>query len=310
MAKRPFGGTRVVCAGNLVHDEVFHVDAIPSSGIKTGVLDYYERYGGPAATAAVAICRLGGRASYWGRVGADPAGKKAMRLLRGYGVDCEGVTVFPEARTLRSIVLVDSRGERSIVSDRRSLPRDASMLTGRPLDDAGVLLADTRWPEGAALALERARAEGIVTVLDADGGSPSDNAALIAMADHVVFSSEGLRDYAGEGDPAELLRRCVARPGQVLAVTRGPAGSLWLLDGELVAVPAFEVRVVDTTGCGDVFHGAYALGLCEGMEPLEAARFAAAVAALKAVRGQGWDGMADRAAVEALMRGEPEPVEA
>lgn len=308
--QRAPGRARVVCAGNLVHDEVFQVEAIPASGIKTGVLDYEERYGGPAATAAVAICRLGGRASYWGRVGADPAGEQALRLLRGHGVDCEGVAVVPGARTLRAIVLVDRRGERSIVSDRRALPRDASLLARLPLDDAGILLADTRWPEGAGLALERARAEGIVTVLDADGGSPADNARLIALADHVVFSSEGLRDHAGEGDPEELLRRCAARPGQVLAVTRGAAGSLWLLDGELVAVPAFPVRVVDTTGCGDVFHGGYALGLCEGMRPLEAARFAAAVAALKAARGRGWDGMADRPAVEALMAKEPALLEA
>jgi sulfofructose kinase len=292
---------RIVCVGNLVHDEVFQVDAIPSSGIKTGVLAYDERYGGPAATAAVAICRLGGLAAYWGRVGADPAGEKALRIMRDEGVDCGDVVVVEGGRTLRAIVLVDARGERSIVSDRRSLPSDPTPLTYASLDDAGVVLADTRWPEGAALALDRARQAGIVTVLDADGGSPAVNAGLIAKADHVVFSSEGLRDFAGEGDAATLLRRCATRPGQVLAVTRGVAGSLWLLNGELVPVPAFPVTVVDTTGCGDVFHGAYALGLCEGLEPLDAARFAAAAAALKAARGRGWEGMADRGAVEALM---------
>jgi hypothetical protein len=59
--------------------------------------------------------------------------------------------------------------------------------------------------------------------------------------------------------------------------------------------------MTDTTGCGDVFHGAYALGLCEGMAPLEAARFATAAAALKGERARGWNGMADRAAVEALL---------
>jgi sulfofructose kinase len=291
----------VVCVGNLVQDEVFHVDAIPSSGIKTGVLGYEERYGGPAATAAVAICRLGGRAAYWGRVGDDPAGAKALRLMREAGVDCAGVAAFENARTLRAIVIVDARGERAIVSDRRSLPSDAGCLAGASLAGAGVVLADTRWPEGAAMAFERAKQAGIPTVLDADGGSPTLNAGLIAAADHVVFSSEGLKDHAGEGDPGTLLRRCAGRPGQVLAVTQGAAGSLWLLDGELVPVPACRVKVVDTTGCGDVFHGAYALALNEGRAPLEAARFASATAAIKAARGQGWAGMADRPAVEALM---------
>jgi sulfofructose kinase len=55
--------TRIICVGNLVHDEVFHVDSLPASGIKTGVLSYHSRFGGPAATAALAICRFGGSAS-------------------------------------------------------------------------------------------------------------------------------------------------------------------------------------------------------------------------------------------------------
>src|SRR5690606_25143617 len=262
----------VVCVGNLVQDEVFHVDTIPSSGIKTGVLGYEERYGGPAATAAVAIRRLGGRAAYWGRVGDDPAGAKALRLMREAGVDCAGVAVFEGSRTLRAIVIVDAHGERAIVSDRRSLPTEATHLAAASLTGAGVMLADTRWPQGAAPAFERAKEAGIPTVLDADGGSPAHNERLITAADHVVFSSEGLKDHAGEGDLAALLQRCATRPGQVLAVTRGAAGSLWLLDGELVSVPACRVQVVDTTGCGDVFHGAYALALGEGRSPLEAAR--------------------------------------
>ncbi|WNJ91558.1 PfkB family carbohydrate kinase [Bosea sp. 685] len=295
---------RIVCVGNLVHDEVFQVDALPSSGIKTGVLDYQSRFGGPAATAAVAICSLGGVASYWGRVGADAAGEAAIRIMSGHGVDCAGVAMIRDCRTLRAIVLVDGRGERSIVSDRRGLPPDPAVLPTDPLDDVAVVLVDSRWPAGAEIALDRARAAGISTVLDADGGTPADNERLVAKADHVVFSSEGLRDFAGEGAPDELLRRCAGGPGKVFAVTRGAAGSLWLLGGEIVCVPSFQVVMADTTGCGDVFHGAYALGLGEGMPPLEAARFATAAAALKGERAQGWNGMADRTAVASLMAAE------
>jgi sulfofructose kinase len=138
-------------------------------------------------------------------------------------------------------------------------------------------------------------------VLDADGGAADDNQALIDRADHVVFSSEGLRDHAGEGSAAEQLRHCAGAGGKIVAVTRGSAGSLWLIDGEIVAVPAFKVAVADTTGCGDTFHGAYALALSEGRPPLAAARFASAAAAVKAQRGRGWDGMGDRAAIETML---------
>src|SRR5207253_6468491 len=127
----------------------------------------------------------------------------------------------------------------------------------RGLEGVKAVLVDSRWPAGAAAVLARARAAGVVTVLDADGGAPADSERLIGMADHVVFSSEGLRDFAGEGSEAELLRRCATVPGKIVAVTRGAEGSLWLIGGEVVSVPAFRVSVADTTGCGDVFHGAY-----------------------------------------------------
>jgi len=89
---------KIVCVGNLVHDEVFQVESLPSSGTKIGALAYQQRYGGSAATAAVAICRLGGAAAYWGRVGSDAAGHGAIHLMRELGVDCSGVSVLPEHR--------------------------------------------------------------------------------------------------------------------------------------------------------------------------------------------------------------------
>lgn len=297
---------RIVCVGNVVQDEVFRVLVLPGAGIKTAVLGYEERFGGPAATAAFAICRLGGSAAFRGRVGDDAAGREAVRRLVAAGVDCADVVVMPEGRTLRSIVLVDARGERGIVSDRRSLADSAPAWGTEGFSDAAAVLADTRWPAGAAAALAQARRAGVVTVLDVDGGAPEDNRRLIEMTDHVVFSAEGLHDYVGAGEPEALLRRSAAGAGKVFAVTRGAAGSLWLIDGVCHAVPAFPVEVVDTTGCGDVFHGAYAFALVEGRAPLEAARFASAVAAVKAQRGNGWDGMADRAAVEALFAAHPE----
>lgn len=91
-----------------------------------------------------------------------------------------------------------------------------------------------------------------------------------------------------------------------LAVTLGAGGSLWWRDGAARHLLAPRVAARDTTGCGDVFHGAYALALAEGASVEAAARFATAAAALKAERGEGWAGMPDRTAVEALVqRGSP-----
>ena len=274
---------RIICVGNGVLDQVYEVDALPRAGVKTAARAFRESGGGPAATAALAIARLGGQAAWWGRVGDDTAGRYIRDELTRHGVDLSGVCTVPGARTVRATVIVDSAGERSILVDRFGMPSDAAFLADHDLAGAAVLLADTRWPEGSAFALRRAAELGVLRVLDVDGGDPAILEELVGLADHVVFSDEGLADFAGPGPAAERLSRAASCLGGI------------------VAVPAFPVPVRDTTGCGDVFHGAYALGLAEGMPPLDAARFAAAAAALKAVNGRGWDGMPDRAAIEKIM---------
>jgi sulfofructose kinase len=116
-----------------------------------------------------------------------------------------------------------------------------------------------------------------------------------------VFSDEGLTDLVGPGEIEARLQRAARRVRGIVAVTCGAAGSLWWIDGKILQVSAFRVHARDTTGCGDVFHGAYALGLAEAMPPLVAARFASAAAAAKAARGMGWDGMPDRKLIDSMM---------
>jgi sulfofructose kinase len=290
-------GPSIICVGNVVRDEVFHVDKLPSAGLKTDVLHYEERFGGPAATAAVAIAHLGGRAAYWGRIGKDAAGDSVIGALTRHNVDSSGVAVIPAGRTTRAVVTVDRRGERSIMIDRLGLPRETNLLPPKLPDDASVVLVDTRWPAGAAAALEYAKDKRIPSVLDADGGAREEIARLVDKADYIIFSSQGMTEFAGEGTPIDQLRRLTHLAPRTLAVTCGAEGSVWSIGHEITVVPAFRLAVRDTTGCGDVFHGAYALALGEGQSPLESARFASATAALKASRGDGWEGMPDRRSV-------------
>ncbi|MBR1121901.1 sugar kinase [Bradyrhizobium lablabi] len=292
---------RIVCVGNGVLDQVYEVEALPRASVKTTALNFRESGGGPAATAALAIARLGGSASWWGRVGDDSAGSALQTALKRHGVDLSGLAVIAGARTVRAAVLVDRSGERCIFVDRNGLPSDASCLPAGDLAGTSVLLADSRWPEGSEIALKRARDAGIPRVFDADGGDGKMLSRLAALADHVVFSDEGLSDFVGEGEIEARLQRAAQKLEGIVAVTCGAAGSLWWIDGKTSHVSAFPVTTRDTTGCGDVFHGAYALGLAEGMPPLAAARFASATAAAKAAHGMGWDGMPDRKLVDNMM---------
>ena len=293
---------KILCVGNIVRDEVFHVASLPAAGIKVDALHYESRYGGPAATAAAAIGTLGGRVAYWGRVGDDLGGQGALAALRVHHVETDGVAVIAGGHTRNAVVMVDTRGERAIITNRKGLPDGEQFIPSDNLDGVDAVLGDSRWLMGAERVIARAKARNIPTIFDADGGDRDAAARMIAMSDHVIFSQEGLRDLGRGGEARELLREFAA-PRKIVAVTQGAEGSLWLIDGAFSQVPAFPVTVRDTTGCGDVFHGAYVLAIVEGQPPLEAARFAAAAAALKAERGDGWNGLPNRSDVMALMRG-------
>ncbi len=294
---------RVVIAGIGVLDQVWEMPALPAGPGKIVAAGHRTTGGGIAATAAVAVARLGGHASWLGRLGDDATGATLLALLARHGVDAAGTVPTPGARSPTSGVFVDSAGERVLaVFPGAGLPT-APAFTDAALHAAAAVMGDHRWPEATEHLFRLAAARNLPRILDADANAPGALRRLAPLADHVLFSARGLADFTEFDDPrAGLAGAAAALPGATVAVTLGAAGSLWWRDGAPVPLPAPGVAARDTTGCGDVFHGAYALALAEGRDVPEAARFATAAAALKAANGDGWDGMPDRAAVEALLR--------
>ena len=124
---------------------------------------------------------------------------------------------------------------------------------------------------------------------------------LLTLVSHVVFSAEGLRATAGTDHLGRALIEVGKQTNAFVAVTDGANDVLWLTDGELRQIPAFDVEVVDTLGAGDTFHGAFTLMLAEGKSEREAMRFSAAAAALKCTRYGGILGAPTRAEVEAFL---------
>jgi sulfofructose kinase len=152
------------------------------------------------------------------------------------------------------------------------------------------VLADPRWVEGAAALFGKARALRIPTVLDGDVADAEVFERLLPLTDHAVFSEPALASFAGSADDASLnkLARFNCR---VMAVTRGSEGVSWYEDGRLQRRAAYPVAVVDTTGAGDVFHGAYVFAIGAGLDVQDAMAFAAAAAALKCTRSGGRAGI-------------------
>jgi sulfofructose kinase len=295
--------TRLVCVGHSTIDTIYQVAAIPSTPMKVLANAYAEAGGGMAANASVAAARLGGIVHYWGRVGDDAPGERIVALLEAEGVQTAAVRRIAGARSPCTAVLVDDRGERLICTyNDPALDADATWLPTASLIDVDVVLADVRWPAGAARALAAARAAGVPAVLDGDVAPVATLRELCRCCDYAIFSQPGLSLASGAAAIGEGLRRMQEIAGGMVGVTLGADGFLWLDAGHERRAPPPRVVAVDTLAAGDVFHAAFALAIGERRAVADAAAFANAAAALKCTRFGGRLGAPVRAEVEALLR--------
>ena len=292
----------VLCVGHAVQDFIFAIDAIPSGAEKFRASDFDSIGGGPAATAAVTVARLGGQAILAARIGDDGIGEIIHDELQHYGVDCSLLKRFAGARSSLSSVLLDARGERMIVNylDGK-LPVAPDWLPDRLPDGTGAVLGDVRWPEGTATVFGLAQAAGIPAILDADTPVPADG-ELLRCATHLAFSADGLRNYSGHEEHGRALREIAADTGAWCCVTLGVQGVLYTDGEELKRMPAFSVSAIDTLAAGDVWHGAFAQALAETQPLRQALRFASAAAALKVQRFGGRRGVPNRAELDDFLR--------
>jgi sulfofructose kinase len=302
LAARP--RPRVICLGLSAFDVAWSVESLPRGAGKTRALDLREGGGGMAANAAVAAARLGADVAFWGRAGDDRAGMAMRDELAACGVDVSAFRLFAGGRSSVSGIVVDERGERMIVNFRgASLAADPAWLPLAAVAAADAVLADPRWPEGAAALFAAARRHGVPTILDGDVADSAVFDALLAHVDCAVFSEPGLASYAGAAGAVEAQLDFARRRGCALAaVTLGERGMAWLDAEGAHRLPAFAVDVVDTTGAGDVFHGALAFALGARTALAEAFEFATVAAALKCRQAGGRAGTPDLASVLAELQ--------
>ncbi|WP_159565425.1 sugar kinase [Budvicia diplopodorum] len=284
---------KIACIGIAVQDRLYYVERLPDGGGKYVAQDYKEIGGGPAATAAVAAARLGARVDFIGRIGDDAAGKTLREELEAAGVNTALTRVVHKARSSQSAILVDKQGERIIINHPSpDLPIDVDWMKAIDFSQYDMVLADVRWHEGAKFAFTQARAAGVPTLLDADI-TPQNILPLIRLADHAAFSEPGLIKATGEKNVTKALTLANALTSGTVYVTQGQSGCSWLEQQALCHQKGFKVDVVDTTGAGDVFHGALAFALARQQPVNQAVRFANAVAALKCTLPGGREGIPD-----------------
>ena len=285
------GSTRVICLGLSALDHIWRVDELfAGGGEKIRSTEHRSLGGGMAANGAVAVARLCGIAEFWGRGGQDAAGEEMRNAMADQGVGVEHFRLFAGGRSSISAVIVDRSGERQIANFRGAFPEDATWLPLDAVATAACVLADPRWITGARALFEAAREQNIPTVLDADMAEPDIFDALLPLTDHAIFSEPSLSRFTNQ-DAERGLAVVAAYGCRVAGVTQGARGVTWRVDGQTYRQPAVDIEVVDTSGAGDVFHGAYALAVGVGLAVPDCMAFASAAAALKCTRLGGRDGI-------------------
>lgn len=285
----------VLGLGCVAVDDLLFVPRHPTPDSKLQVIRRERHCGGLTATALVAAARLGCRCAYAGALGRDPDSQFVLKALSDEGVDTSQVVCRPDVRPVRSVILVEeSTGARTILYDvTGALGADAKRPTRAVIESSRVLLVDRWGLPGMLRAARIARRAGIPLVADLETFNVPRFEELLDLVDHLIVSVDFARRYAGACDAADGVRR-LWHPGRVAVIVTGGAAGCWWTDkegGKPQHVPAYRVKAVDTTGCGDVFHGAYAAALAKGLPMAERLRVASGAAALKATRAGGQSGI-------------------
>ncbi len=293
----------VVGLGQCSLDFLGTVEAYPAVNDKAQLLETLIQGGGPVATALVTLARLGVATAFLGRVGDDDHGVRIRRELAGEGVDCRGLLTAPGASSQYAFIAVERKsGHRNIFWTRGTARQlAAAEVDARLIRCCRVLHLDGLQAEASIEAAMIARRAGVTTVLD--GGTLRERSIeLLPWIDHLVVSERFAREFVRSPFAADALEPLLQYGAEAVTVTCGEGGSHTLMQtGERFCRPAFKVDVVDTTGCGDVFHGGYIYGLLQGWPLQRVVTFAAACAALKTRRLGGRTAIASLGEVEKFM---------
>ncbi len=303
----------VIGVGCCAFDIVAEVDAYPGADEKAPVRAIRTQGGGLVATALVAVARLGGTCAYLGPLGDDNFAQFCVDDFEREGVDAQFIRRVSGTSVVTAIIVTcPPTGTRMILSTAQDNPdATADDVPEDVVRSARALHIDNFQPAAAIKAAEIARAEGIPVVMDLEFGDASTD-DLLALGDHpilpVVFAERRYgTDSLAEGARA-LYDEVAPHGGKVAVVTGGVRGSHAVWAGGSLRQPAYRAPIVDTTGCGDVYHGAFALGLARGWELERVLPFASAVAALKCRKLGGRDGIPTGPEVDAFLQN-AEPID-
>jgi len=274
----------ILCIGHASYDVVLPLPGYPEENRKYALNQKVESGGGPASNAAVLLSKWGVRTAFMGQVGDDVYGRTVVLEIEASGVDVSLLHISPDLPTPHSTILVNlTNGSRTILNVRQT-PRPMPFSRQRLISmNPRILLLDGHEADVSLQAL--ALFPGALSILDAGSVKPG-TLKLAERVDYLIPSESFALSYSDLSslDDSASAALCLKKLSQLtrgkVIVTLGEQGLIHWSEDRVHYLPAFPVKAVDTTGAGDVFHGAFAYGLLQGYSLEQNLRFSSAASAI------------------------------
>jgi sugar/nucleoside kinase (ribokinase family) len=264
---------------------------IPLDG-KVEILSHLVQGGGPSATAIVTAARLGAGTAFIGAIGDDERGRMILKGFNEERVNTDYLQIKEGKESPAAFCWIEKEtGKRSIAwSKGSSLPLDPAKVDEKFIASLKLLHLDGHNTEAAIKAAEIAKKHGVIVSLDA-GTLVKDIEILVTLSDVCIASEFFALKYTGADNIQKAAEILFQTGCKIAAVTSGEHGVYAITAEEQFKKEAFKVPVVDTTGAGDVFHGAFAFAFIQGWSTEKALEFSSAVAAMKCMKFGGRTGI-------------------
>ena len=268
-------------------------EAVPEGGGTNFIREITMAVSGAAGTAAIVAAKLGLKTLAVGGYGHDMMGDWAVDRLGSFGIDTSGLQRFDDVPTSSSIVLTRADGTRPALHVKGATGRFTvtpdrfdEVTDARVFHLGGVGLMDAMDGAANAALMQHAKARGCITTVDVFAGSADDMpdvAAVLPWTDYFIPSVEEARALTGLDNLDEMAAAFMKLGAFACIFTLGADGAYYRdRTGLCFTIPAFNVNVICTCGCGDVFNAGFAAGLLNGLSAQDSVRLAQAASALNA----------------------------